>query len=64
MSLIRYEYYATDGKPAIAVSGEPKLDGDSAPQTDGRAVEVLELASGETIWCVNFRVGDGRYRLI
>lgn len=35
------------------MSGEPKADGeDPASNTDGRAVEVLELANGETIWYV------------
>jgi serine/arginine repetitive matrix protein 2 len=53
--------YTGEGKPAISISSEPMAtDGgaqgpnyDTLPNVEpGRAVEVLELANGETIWFV------------
>ena len=55
----RYEMYAGDGKPAISVTADVSLpdasgSNPSAPPNiePGTAVEVLELANGETIWYV------------
>ncbi|TFY79300.1 hypothetical protein EWM64_g4710 [Hericium alpestre] len=55
-----YEMYAGDGKPSISVTGEASTD-PAAVQMNfdglsnmepGSAVEVLELANGETIWSI------------
>jgi serine/arginine repetitive matrix protein 2 len=54
-----YEMYAGDGKPAISVGADVQLPDTPAsnPSTlhnlePGTAVEVLELANGETIWSI------------
>ena len=56
-SSFRYEMYAGDGKPAISVTGDAQVpdNPNSNPNAlhnlePGAAVEVLELANGETIW--------------
>ena len=53
----RYEMYTGDGKPAISVTADTQLPDTSGPNPiaphnlePGAAVEVLELANGETIW--------------
>ena len=53
-----YEMYTGEAKPTVTISGEQVVDGtnqssnsDALPIIEpGRAVEVLELANGETIW--------------
>ncbi|KAI0048567.1 hypothetical protein FA95DRAFT_1517317 [Auriscalpium vulgare] len=56
-----YEMYTGDGKPAISVSEAQPGPGDAGqgPSADtlanlepGAAVEVLEMANGETIWSI------------
>ncbi|KAH9967959.1 hypothetical protein BC827DRAFT_458972 [Russula dissimulans] len=54
-----YEMYTGDGKPAISVTADVSLpdassSNPSAPPNiePGTAVEVLELANGETIWSI------------
>jgi serine/arginine repetitive matrix protein 2 len=49
--------YAGDGKPTIPVAADTQLPDTSGPNPSvphnlepGTAVEVLELANGETIW--------------
>jgi len=51
--------YTGDGKPAISVTADAQQPDTSGPDPSalhnlepGTAVEVLELANGETIWCV------------
>jgi serine/arginine repetitive matrix protein 2 len=53
----RYEMYTGDPKPAISVTADVQLPDTSGPNPSaphnlepGTAVEVLELANGETIW--------------
>ena len=55
----RYEMYTGDVKPAISVTGDAQLPDTSSSNPTalhnlepGAAVEVLELANGETIWWV------------
>jgi serine/arginine repetitive matrix protein 2 len=58
----RYEMYTGDGKPAISITADAQLPDTSGSNPGanlqnlepGTAVEVLELANGETIWCVSF----------
>ncbi|KAI0259943.1 hypothetical protein BC834DRAFT_590323 [Gloeopeniophorella convolvens] len=55
-----YEMYTGDGKPAISVTSDVQTPDASAPTNanalhnlePGAAVEVLELANGETIWSI------------
>jgi hypothetical protein len=54
-----YEMYAGDVKPAISVTGDAQLPDTSSSNANalhnlepGAAVEVLELANGETIWSI------------
>ncbi|THH16460.1 hypothetical protein EW146_g4182 [Bondarzewia mesenterica] len=55
-----YEMYVGEGKPTVAVTGEHAQDNvnqdphiDALPSVEpGRAVEVLEMANGETIWSI------------
>jgi hypothetical protein len=54
--------YTGDVKPAISVTADVQLPDTSGPNPSaphnlepGTAVEVLELANGETIWCVPVR---------
>jgi serine/arginine repetitive matrix protein 2 len=56
-SSFRYEMYTGDVKPAISVTGDAQLPDNSNSNPNalhnlepGAAVEVLELANGETIW--------------
>jgi len=51
--------YTGDGKPSISVSGDAQQPDTPGPNPSalhnlepGTAVEVLELANGETIWWV------------
>ena len=51
--------YTGDGKPTISVTADAQQPDTSGPNPSalhnlehGTAVEVLELANGETIWCV------------
>ena len=53
--------YTGDGKPAISVTGDAHLPDTSSANPNalhnlepGAAVEVLELANGETIWWVRW----------
>lgn len=48
---IRYEMYAEDSRaPSVT---HQRDDGDGTnPLETGPAIEVIELANGETIWCV------------
>ncbi len=53
----RYEMYTGDGKPATSVTADVQLPDNPGPNPSvphnlepGTAVEVLELANGETIW--------------
>lgn len=54
-----YEMYTGDVKPAISVTADAQLPDTSGPNPSappnlepGTAVEVLELANGETIWSI------------
>lgn len=54
-----YEMYTGEGKPAISVTGDAQLPDNSNSNPNalhnlepGAAVEVLELANGETIWSI------------
>jgi hypothetical protein len=58
-SSLRYEMYTGDVKPAISVTGDAQSPDTSNSNPNalhnldpGAAVEVLELANGETIWWV------------
>lgn len=45
--------YAGDSRVASAVSGDGQNDYDGLrPSESGPALEVIEMANGETIWCV------------
>jgi serine/arginine repetitive matrix protein 2 len=56
----RYDMYTGDGKPGISANADMQLPDSSGSNSGptlqnlepGTAVEVLELANGETIWCV------------
>ena len=52
-TVFRYEMYAEDSNAPSAAHQHQRDDGEGAhiPES-GPAIEVIELANGETIWCV------------
>ena len=46
--LLRYEMYAEDSRTPSVANQKDEVD----PVESGPAIEVIELANGETVWCV------------
>lgn len=49
--LLRYEMYAEDSRAPSIVHQRDDVDG-AYPVESGPAIEVIELANGETVWYV------------
>jgi hypothetical protein len=49
--VLRYEMYAEDSRAPSVTQQRDEVDG-AFPAESGPAIEVIELANGETIWCV------------
>ena len=54
----RYEMYAEDSRAPSVAQQRDDVDG-TYPTESGPAIEVIELANGETIWCVLRHVSWG-----
>ena len=50
-ALLRYEMYAEDSRTPSVVHQRDDVEG-ACPLESGPAIEVIELANGETVWYV------------